>query len=210
MSVLKNNRKESRFEVYHKIFKVRREITDLLLRDFGVTEDKLNKKIERKFGGTPYEELGEKEKGIYDKIKKRNESFEEWFIVDQRKIIIDCLRDIVKYIYIANNIFPTCIEEANERRVYQDKAIGCCYVLLQELHYSIENLPTSLVIYTKFASDIQEEINLIKAWRKSDNKIKRAFSTPSTNFANVNNNGNANNNGATYAYGVRPAFGDVI
>lgn len=35
MSVLKNKRKASQFEVFHHLYKMRREITDLLLRDFG-------------------------------------------------------------------------------------------------------------------------------------------------------------------------------
>ena len=35
MSVLKNKRKASQFEVFHHLYKVRKDITELLLRDFG-------------------------------------------------------------------------------------------------------------------------------------------------------------------------------
>lgn len=35
MSVLKNKRKASQFEVFHHLYRVREDITDLLLRDFG-------------------------------------------------------------------------------------------------------------------------------------------------------------------------------
>jgi hypothetical protein len=40
MSVLKNKRKASQFEVFHHLYKVRKDITDLLLRDFGYSFEK--------------------------------------------------------------------------------------------------------------------------------------------------------------------------
>lgn len=91
MSVLKRNRKASQFEVFHHLNKLRRDITDLLLRDFGYSFEKAEKRLERRFSGRSYEELTEMEKGVYDRLKKRWEAFDEWFIEDQRKIIVDCL-----------------------------------------------------------------------------------------------------------------------
>lgn len=208
--MLKSKRKESQFEVYHHLAKIRREITDLLLRDLGYNEVKSKQKIEKLFGGKIYADLTEKEKTHYDKLVKRNESFEEWFIVDQRRIIIDCLRDITKEVYIANSIYPLYKEELSERRIHQDNAIGQCYRLLQELQYAIETLPVDINIYLRFALNIEIEINLIKQWRKSDNKKKWAISDSAANFANVNNNGNANNNNASNSNGVRPDFYDPI
>lgn len=210
MSVLKSKRKESQFEVYHHLAKIRREITDLLLRDLGYNEVKAQQKIEKLFSGKNYDDLTEKEKTHYDKLVKRNESFEEWFIVDQRKIIIDCLRDITKEVYIANSIYPFYKEELVQRRIHQDNALGQCYRLLQELQYTIETLPVDINIYLRFALNIETEINLIKQWRKSDNKKKWAISDTAANFANVNNNGNANNNNASTSLGVRPDFYDTI
>lgn len=64
--------------------------------------------------------------------------------------------------------------------------------------------------YLRFADMIQTEINLIKGWRKSDNKFKRAISDTASNFANVNNNGNANYNNAGNSNGVRPDFDSAI
>lgn len=43
MSVLKNKRKASQFEVFHHLYKVRKDITDLLLRDFGYSFEKADK-----------------------------------------------------------------------------------------------------------------------------------------------------------------------
>ena len=210
MSVVKRKRKESQFEVFHHFYRLRREMTDLLLRDFGYSFDKSEKGLQRRFGGKPYEDLTDKEKETFDKLKQRQESFEEWFIADQRKVIIDCLRNIQEEDFVANSIYPMYREELIERRIHQDRAIGQCYRLTQELQYAIETLPVDVNTYTRFGESIQKEINLIKGWRKSDNKFKGAISDSASNFANVNNNGNANYNNASNSNGVRPDFDSAI
>lgn len=205
MSVLKSKRKASQFEVFHHLYKMRKEITELLLRDFGYSFEKAAKRLDRKFG-RPYEQLSEAERERYDRTKVRWEAFDDWFIYDQRQTIVDCLRSITREVYIANSIYPTCMEELVERRLHQDKAVGLCYDLTQELQYAIETLPVDVNIYLRFGEMIQTEINLIKGWRKADNKFKGAISTSAANFANVNNNGNANYNNASNPNGVRPDF----
>jgi hypothetical protein len=206
MAVVKRKRKESQFEVFHHFYKVRKNITDLLLRDFGYSAKKSDEYLSKIFGGRPYEELKEHEQKHYNLRKKKTNSFEEWFILDQRQAVMDCLRSIMENIFVANSIYPSYPEELVERRIYQDKAIGQCYRLLQELQYAIETLPVDMKAYLRFANDIEKEITLLKGWRKSDNKFKRVFSESATNFANVNNNGNANNNNASNSNGVRPDF----
>jgi hypothetical protein len=208
MSVLKAKRKSSQFEVFHHFYKTRKEITDLLLRDFGYDLERAEKRVAKLFGGKPYEELTPEEKVRYDKLKAKNEAFDNWFIEDERKCIVDCLREITKEVFTANSIYPTVMEELVERRLCQDRAIGQCYRLTQELQYAIETLPVDVNKYLRFADMIQTEINLIKGWRKSDNK--RAISDSASNFANVNNNGNANYNNASNSNGVRPDFDSAI
>lgn len=210
MSVLKAKQKSSQFEVFHHFYKTRKEITDLLLRDFGYDLERAEKRVAKLFGGKPYEELTPEEKVRYDKLKAKNEAFDNWFIEDERKCIVDCLREITKEVFTANSIYPTVMEELVERRLCQDRAIGQCYRLTQELQYAIETLPVDVNKYLRFADMIQTEINLIKGWRKSDNKFKRAISDSASNFANVNNNGNANYNNASNSNGVRPDFDSAI
>lgn len=206
MSVLKSKRKPSQFEVFHHLYKLRRNITDLLLRDFGYSFEKAEKRLQKRFSGKPYEDLTDEQKVQYDRLKKRWEAFDEWFVEDERKVIVDCLREITKHVFVANSIYPTCMEELTQRRIHQDEALGQCYRLTQELQYAIETLPVDVNTYTQFGQAIQTEINLIKGWRKSDNKFKGAISDTASNFANVNNNGNANNNNASNSNGVRPDF----
>ena len=206
MSVLKSKRKPSQFEVFHHLYKMRHEITDLLLRDFGYSYEKSEKRLLRRFNGREYRELNETERDQIDRIKQRLDAFDDWFIYDQRQTIVNCLREITKEVYIANSIYPTCREELTQRRLHQDEAIGQCYRLVQELQYAIETLPVDVNTFIRFGEMIQTEINLIKGWRKSDNKFKGAISDSAANFANVNNNGNANYNNASNANGVRPDF----
>ena len=155
MSVLKSKRKESQFQVFHQAYHLRKQMTDLLLRDFGY-KGKRN----------PHET---------EKQSERRLAFEQWFIVDERKYIIDLLRELITNITMANNIFPTLEYEYIERRLYQDKAIGICNALLQELQYAIETLPVDVNNYIRFADLLQDEIRLLKGWRKSDNRFRKNF-----------------------------------
>jgi hypothetical protein len=210
MSVVKRKRNESKFEVFHHFYKVRKEMTDLLLKDFGFSEKKSNDYLSKLLGNRSLDELNENERSHYASRIRRIEAFNEWFIVDQRQIVMDCLRDVQENIFLANSIYPLYQEELVQRRIYQDIAIGQCYRLLQELQYAIETLPVDVKSYTRFAESIEKEITLLKGWRKSDNKFNRVISESATNFANVNNNGNANNNNASNSNGVRPDFKTVI
>lgn len=209
MSVLKNKRKASQFEVFHHLYKMRRDITELLLRDFGYSYEKADKRLLKRFNGRGYADLTEAEQLQYDRLKQRWEAFDDWFLYDERQVIVDCLREITKHVFIANSIYPTCYEEFVQRRLHQDEAIGQCYRLTQELQYAIETLPVDVNTYLQFGEAIQTEINLIKGWRKADNKF-RATPNSAANFANVNNNGNANNNNASNANGVRPDFNPAV
>ena len=47
MSVPKGRRQESRFEAQHNFYKVRGEVTALVLNDFGFSEEKYRKKMEK-------------------------------------------------------------------------------------------------------------------------------------------------------------------
>lgn len=93
MAVLKRKRKESQFEVIKHFYRFRKDVTDLLLRDFGYNEKKSKTKVNKMFGGRPYEELSDSQKEHHDKVVARNEAFEEWFIGYQRDTIMDCIRN---------------------------------------------------------------------------------------------------------------------
>lgn len=171
MSVLKRKRKESDFEVIKHLYRLRFKITDLLLRDFGYSQKKAEHRVQKMFGGKPFEELTEDQQNHYKRVETRNEGFESWYIGHQRDAVMDCLRKVAEYVFSANSIYPTNQAEFEERRMFQNRAIGQCYRLLQELQYTIEILPVDINKYANFVEDIEKEIALLKGWRKKGNKF---------------------------------------
>lgn len=153
MTVLKSRQSQSPFKVFDNAVAMRKAVTELLLADFAYKPPDPN----------PMES---------EARRRRKQTLLHWFIKKRRDAVDDTLNRIIRHITIANKIFPTCTAELEARRLHQDKAIGECYVLEQELQYCMEILPVSTKRYFRCADFIIEEVKLIKAWRKSDNKFK--------------------------------------
>ena len=171
MSVLKANRKPSPFEVEHYAYKIRTVITDLALRKFGLKEYTEKPKPEA------YSKWNQQQKDGYDKSvaknRERYEAFIEWFIPDEQKVILNLCRNMIHEIFLANEIYPQHLCECDERRIHQDLALGYCENLIQELKYVITTLPVNIEKYETITKMIVHEQNLIKGWRKSDNKVRK-------------------------------------
>lgn len=206
MTVLKRKRKASQFEVFHHLYEMRRDLTNLLLMDFGLSPAKEERVLQKVLNGRDFDQLSDRDKERVIRVQQRIEGYHDWFISSERSAIVDYLREITRDVFEANSIYPTCMAEYEQRRLMQDQALGKCYGLAQELQYVIESLPVNVNKYTRFAESIQTEINLIKGWRQSDNRLKRALSTNASCFANANGNGNSNRDGASNVNGVRPDF----
>jgi hypothetical protein len=155
MSVLKNNRTLSKLEFYHNARTMREEITNFLLRDFGV-RDKV-----RKFKG---------EDNLQVTVI---EEYPNWLITFFRESIIEMLRNMMMNITAANTIYPVTEEELNERRKYQTEAIINCQQLLCEMTYCADVLPVELNKFLPYVDKISFEIKLLKGWRKSSNELAR-------------------------------------
>lgn len=171
MSVLKANQKPSPFEVEHYAYKIRTVITDLALRKFGLKEYVEKPKPET------YSKWSQQQKDGYDKSvaknKERYEAFIEWFIPDEQKSILNLCRNMIHEIFLANEIYPQHLCECDERRLHQDLAIGYCENLIQELQYVITTLRVNIEKYETITKMIVHEQQLIKGWRKSDNKVRK-------------------------------------
>ena len=98
MSVLKSKRKPSQFEVFHHLNKVRKEVTDLLLRDFGYSKRKAAQRLEKKFSGRSYEELTDVEKEIYYHFRKQQEAFDiqEYMTKGFERVAADAIKATLK------------------------------------------------------------------------------------------------------------------
>jgi hypothetical protein len=153
MSVLKNKRGLSRMEFYHNARKLREDITNMLLRDFGV-RDKIRKiKTGDNLEVTIIEE------------------YPAWLINSFRENIVKLLRDLMMNITTGNTIFPVNTDEMLLRRQYQTMAIVNCEQLLNEMQFCADVLPVKLEKFLPYADKIDFEIQLLKGWRKSGNKI---------------------------------------
>ena len=173
MSVIKNKRSLSDLEFFHNAIKLRTTMTDLLLRDFGVKAKNKNAQVyPKKFkmdkeDGERFMELCEKYQ-----ITSIIESYPDWLINEMRTSILENLRQLLANITSANSIYPVCIDEWIERRLRQDRAIGNCETLLQEMAYVIAVMPVDANKYMRYVDMIEREIALLKGWRKSDNKLR--------------------------------------
>lgn len=174
MSVIKSKRTESQFMVFKNLYRMRREINNELLFDFGYRRDKAEKRILKMLGklDSSYDELDEKEKEYFDKLKAKYDSYESWFIQEMKTAILTDMRDITSEVFMANSIYPTMREELIERRIHQDRALGYCSRLQQNLFTVIMELPVDHNKYTRLAKEIDNEIRLIKKWRASDNRFR--------------------------------------
>ena len=223
MSVVVRKRKQSGFEVFDQLARIRVEITNLIFRDFGFNYDKIEMHAGKLFGQYQMAELRKLDPETRELKLIRITEDEKHYIKDTSQTVKDLLRQATAEVHIANDIIPTRWAEYDERRLRQDRAVGYLHVLTLELESIIDDLPVNANVFFRIATLIDREIGLIKSWRQSDNKFKpiiaknelddirkgerlRATSVTASNFANVNNNGNANYNNASNDNGVRPYF----
>lgn len=92
-----------------------------------------------------------------------------WYTSLMSKAIIESVTTLGTYIRIANSIYPIYKTELEERRLYQDKAIGLCYDLMTKYQLVMTELRVPDDKHTDEIKHLIHEINCIKKWRASDN-----------------------------------------
>ncbi|MDR2952578.1 MAG: hypothetical protein LBU82_04965 [Treponema sp.] len=143
---------------------MRKEITALTLRDFGVHSR--GKKFKEETGSAQPE-------GYYDELI-------EFFT--QR--IWQLLDNLILNITAGNSIFPVTLEELATRRMYQNAAIVNCEQLLQEILYCEDVMPKKASTFIPYVEKIEFEIRLLRGWRKSNTKLKERIETLKTKKEN--------------------------
>lgn len=153
MSVLKNKRGLSKMEFYHNARKLRRELKDLLRREFGVHS-----------------------RGNASKIDPALP--DDWYDEDIRETAQNIrllLRNLVWNITAANTIHAKNMHEFEDRRRFQNAAIINCQQLLQEFQDCEDSLPINAEKLLPYVEAVGFEITLLKGWRKSDNRLQKVF-----------------------------------
>ena len=109
-------------------------------------------------------------------LAKKNRVF-----LDMRSKTLEDMTDKLLYhIKIANSIYPVCMAEWEERRVSIGKAIGTCYAIMTNYQRIMMRLRVPDSKYTQNIRDLMRMINSLKAWRKSDNKLKTSLEKKTT------------------------------
>lgn len=168
---------------------MRQTVTTLTANNFGFSVRKLEKRLKRDLGLEGVDDPPPEVLELYNERLEQSKKFAAWFIKDEREAVIHCLREITGSVYQANSIYPTTPEELHERRMLQQKAIGNCFWLMQELQYAIETLEVDINKYTPFGLLIKDEIKLLLKWKKSDKKFKINNSGNKSDATNLQNDG---------------------
>lgn len=125
MSVPKGRRTLSRFEAAHHLFKLRDEITLLILQDFGFSEKKYQSQIEK------WERWHVNDPNCEEQVaamKLKCETFNKWFIDEEARAVLDLARKIEEEFTVGNSIYPSetpaKLIEFIIRRWHMNRAIG--------------------------------------------------------------------------------------
>jgi hypothetical protein len=129
---------------------MRRDITALLRRDFGIHSRGNAKWIDPNLPDDYYDED----------------------MRDLSKSIKELLRNLMMNITGGNTIYPVNLEDVKLRRYYQNQAIVNCEQLHQEFLFCEDTLPVKASKIVPYIEKIEFEIKLLKGWRKSTNKFE--------------------------------------
>jgi hypothetical protein len=156
MSVLVSKRNKSRLNVLVNADTIHDQLIELMQRNFGIRNMEHFVRVQYAYGKIESEDFS-KYSFLMNSAKKRLEQ--------NTSILANNLRT-------AKSIYPTNMTEYEERRKYQDLAIGNCRILLRELQRIADIFDVNLNIYAECVKSINSEIKMITAWRQKDNRFK--------------------------------------
>jgi len=178
MSVPVYRRNESKLEFYENFFKLRREVLLLLARDFGIKARTYDVNLVSDIYG-----LNNHDRNELMDIGQRNnitgfnvDKIPMWLIENWRYEIMNILNNIGIAINCANAIYIVNLPEYYDRRNFLNHAIGYCMALQDKLNEIIVCLKdVKLGAYENVYKLIVSEIRLLKALRRSDNKLYKKY-----------------------------------
>ena len=89
--------------------------------------------------------------------------------------ILDLLGNMMEAIVSANEIYPTTTEEVTQRKLLQNKSIGCVCNIENELEYLVDLYPEKIRQVIMFVDVIDHEKKLLRRWKQSNSKILKTI-----------------------------------
>jgi len=165
----------SDLEFYRCAVKLQDDITDFCLRDFGLKRS--NRSVRQVIKNIDGQDLSTID-AIFAKYGKTPRQqfvseFPEWFIRRRKMLLISYTDALIRNIIDANLIYATTEAECDDRRRKQNAAIGVCGNLYRELQYLKRHFPINLNWIAGTITLIKREEQLLKGWRRSDNKTRK-------------------------------------
>ena len=159
MSVLVNDRKESKIEVVIYPNEIHDMLIDLMQRSFGIKD--LDHFVRMRYAH------GKDDKEDFTKYR---------LLMHEFKVHInEKASALSSHVRIANSLYPTSLHEYEKRRDFQNLAICDCEDLKKELQRIVEIFNVDINLFAPHFKAIDREIGLIKKWRQRDNKIKSSL-----------------------------------
>lgn len=190
MSVPKHMRSESPMEFMHNALVLQKEVTELLLRDFGIS-DRIRRrvkeaKLDEQSANVLQEikiryDMAEKDRETIDAVinqatveARELEKYPEWLVDYHRGAVLRILEALINNLYAANSVYITkqnAEAEYSQRRGLWNAALGNCYQLAARFDTIRQTIPIDANKYEPYLKRIKREIALIKGVRASDNKV---------------------------------------
>jgi hypothetical protein len=148
MSVISSQRGIAKMEFFHRARIIRRDITELCRKDFGVHS--------------------RNQPSVFNRELTENDII---LLKEFGGNLRNLARDLIYNITRANTIYPYVEKERDHRRLLQDQAIGCCEIMYQEFSYCVDIFHVRPSIFDPMVAKLNIEIELLKAWRKQTNSM---------------------------------------
>ena len=165
-----DERQETPFATRDTMLDIRRHITELCFRGFGLKKRKPAK--EPKNFAEWSEVSRARWKQTQDEIRAKQEAWDIQYIKDESTWLRNTCRDILNLISKANIMNPQTEHECDVQRDMQNEAIGLCDNLQRELTYIADTIPCNKNFLVQQYREIDKEIALLRGWRKSCNPAR--------------------------------------
>lgn len=180
MSVPVGKRGKSNLDFFYDAYHLTDDITRFLIKDFGV------KNISRDLRCFTFKaKMSEEDRENFSALCQRysidvEADYPAWLIDYYRTWILDICRHLIDEITTANTIYPNVQSTSFEhfyklKQEHQYKAIAACYQLKQAMQTAGRILPVNFEKFMPFIDKIDAEVNSLKAWRKSGNKLMTKY-----------------------------------